>query len=339
MNQSTEDNRRARQALKPVEKVVVGSSLQEGSDMVVGAAIDVARAVTGHLTILHALSMDALMPRFGAGWAESDFYRKWSDLQRDELASQIDRLGAAMPTKIRVDLGSPHRVILDSAERLGADMIVIGASERGRFARILGGTADRILRRAQCPVLVVRGDWQFPIKRVLAPVDFSLLSADALECGLGFLLQIGSPAPQVELFFAVSELQCSMSEPFSPGQIDKLANQELKRFGRQAAETWSSELSCHVAVGSPANEILREAERFEADLVVLSTHGQGGVERALLGSVARAVATEAGRAVLFIPPEVALGASVAEAVLEQTGPRWRVPATEQVTTADGGDVS
>ncbi|MCP4205004.1 MAG: universal stress protein [bacterium] len=339
MDQPRPEGRRARIALKPIETVVVGTSLLEGSDVVVGAALDVARAVKGRLNIVHSLPLDALVPRFGTGWAESDFYRKWSEMQRAELISQIERLDITVAMESRVESGTPHRVILDNADRLGAELIVIGASERGRFAKVLGGTADRILRQAKCPVLVVRGDWRFPIERVLAPVDFSLLSGDALECGLGFLLQIGVPAPKVELFFAVSELLLSLSEPFSSDQLEKFATQELTRFGREAAGTCSAQLSSRIAVGRPADEILQAAEQFQSDLVVLGTHGQGGVERALLGSVARVVATEAGCAVLFIPPEIALGASVAEAVIEQTEPRWREPSAENVKTADKGGVS
>lgn len=321
-SRESENDERARIALKPIKQVVVGTSLQEGSDEIVRAARDVARSVDGRLTLVHSLAADAMVPAFGTGWPDADFYRSWSEMQKAELGAQIERVGIAVPMAYRVESGAPHRVIADAAQETGADLIVIGASDRGRLTRFLGGTADRVLRRAQCPVLVIRGDWTFPIERVLIPVDFSLLSGEALDCGLSFLFQIGSQEPQVELFYAVSEPLRALAEPFTAGQVEKFASQELERFGRESAGECSVDLSYQVAVGGAASEILREADRFEADLVVVGTNGQGGVERALLGSVAKAVATESGRPVLFIPPDVAIGASVAEAVLEQTEPRW-----------------
>jgi len=329
-------DRRALVALKPIENIVVGTSLRTGSDAVVGAAADIARELGASLTILHSLPSEALVPRFGTSWHESEFHRRWFEMQRDELAAQIERLGIAGPVSSRVASGSAHRAILEAAESCGADLIVIGASDRGRFARFLGGTADRVLRQAHCPVLVVRGDWRFPIERVLVPVDFSLLSAEALDCGLGFLAQLKAERPLVELFFAVSELQHSGSEPFTPGRIEAYAQDELERFGRESTAASAGNFECRVAMGAPAREILREVERFHAQLLVVATNGRGGVERALLGSVARAVATEAACAVLFIPPDIAFGAAVAEAVLEQTEPVWLDPPGTSETVERSG---
>lgn len=338
MSARSEETERARVALKPIETVLVGSSLLDASDPVVRAAADVAAAASGRLAILHALPMDELLPRIGDGWSDADFPGRRIDLLGQGLEAQIARLDITVPTTSRVSNGSPHREILRTAESMGADLIVVGASDRGGFSKFLGGTADRVLRGAHCPVLVVRGEWRFPIGKVVAPVDFSLLSADALDCALGFLLQIDESAPEVELFFAVSELQQSMAEPFTPDQIGRFALQELRNFGVEHVGSSPARLSYKVAVGPPAREILREAEELAAGLLVIGTHGQGGVERAFLGSVARAVATEAACPVLVIPPEVAMGASVAEAVLEQTEPRWRAPESAGNGTPEGRGV-
>ena len=51
-----------------------------------------------------------------------------------------------------------------------------------------------------------------------------------------------------------------------------------------------------------ANRIIEFAERADADLVVLGTHGYGAAKRALVGGVASAVAREASCAVLLVPP-------------------------------------
>jgi nucleotide-binding universal stress UspA family protein len=61
-----------------------------------------------------------------------------------------------------------------------------------------------------------------------------------------------------------------------------------------------------VLSGEPRVEILRELEERPADLVVLGTHGRGGWDRLVLGSVASTVARKALCSVLVVPPEAAL---------------------------------
>jgi nucleotide-binding universal stress UspA family protein len=57
-----------------------------------------------------------------------------------------------------------------------------------------------------------------------------------------------------------------------------------------------------------AAEVVRYARDEDADLLVLATHGYGAVKRALLGSVASAVARDAHCCVLMVPPALWGGA-------------------------------
>ena len=57
-----------------------------------------------------------------------------------------------------------------------------------------------------------------------------------------------------------------------------------------------------VKIGQPANEILKLARVEKADLIVLSTHGRGGIKRAILGSVADEVVRKFTGKVLVVHP-------------------------------------
>src|SRR5437763_4428308 len=88
-------------------------------------------------------------------------------------------------------------------------MIVVGAAEAPRLARVFGSTADRVVRKASCPVLVVRGELPAPPRRVLFPVDLSPLSSEAFTLGLDWLAQIapaaaGAAPIQVEALYVVN---------------------------------------------------------------------------------------------------------------------------------------
>ena len=72
--------------------------------------------------------------------------------------------------------------------------------------------------------------------------------------------------------------------------------------------------------------IARLTER-PVDLVILGTHGRGGLDRLMIGSVAATVARKALCSVLVISPGAALAEGLSDAVTAQTMPAWhREPA-------------
>jgi nucleotide-binding universal stress UspA family protein len=85
---------------------------------------------------------------------------------------------------------------------------------------------------------------------------------------------------------------------------------ELVNAARHTLQNHSDELvpeevpkTLSVAAGDPAYEILRMAEKFEADLIVIATHGRGGWRHYLFGSVADKVVRQAKSPVLVVHQE------------------------------------
>ena len=73
----------------------------------------------------------------------------WSDLEPNELALQGKIVGC------EVREGSPAQTILERAEALECDMIVMGAHEKGWLQALLGSVAKEVLRDSRIPILVV----------------------------------------------------------------------------------------------------------------------------------------------------------------------------------------
>lgn len=69
---------------------------------------------------------------------------------------------------------------------------------------------------------------------------------------------------------------------------------------RETAEADGVEITCRVLEGSPAREIVQYADDRECDLVVMGTHGRGGINRLLLGSVAEQVVRTSSVPVLTV---------------------------------------
>lgn len=314
----TIENRPSPQARspRPLRTVLIGTSLGEESDQVVRAGLAVARAAGARVHLLHAAPLEPMPIGFdiGAGFAlEGELI----DRIQKSLADQVARLGLQAPelASSEVRTGAPYRILAEAAEQIEADLIVLGATECGPLsAELLGSTADRVLRKADCPVLIVRGELPVPPRQVLAPVDLSPLSEKAFRDGLHLLAQLaGSQAGtdiQVRVLYALSFLDALEVRQRTGGtpleQIEGVATEELRRFVDANRPAAPFQVDAAVVQGEPRVEILRELEARPADLVVLGTHGRGGMDRLMLGSVASTVSRKAPCSVLVITPEAAL---------------------------------
>jgi nucleotide-binding universal stress UspA family protein len=123
-------------------------------------AIAMARLLGAELIILHVLVEGMLYGETPFGRAELeriyDAQRDWAQRAVDERVAAARAAGVVTRGVLRA--GVPADEIARTAEDEKAAMIVIGTHGRGGFQRLmLGSVADRVLRRATCPVLAVRG--------------------------------------------------------------------------------------------------------------------------------------------------------------------------------------
>lgn len=291
--------------------VLIGTSLTEASDPVVRSGVLLARRAGAKIHLAHACAPPlsyggaSFFPDFSVGEV---LKAERAALQR-QLDDQLARLGIdrAELAAIHLEVGPAHRFLVEIAGKIGADLIVVGSSESPWLAKVFGSTADRVLRKATCPVLVVRDQLRLPLQRVLLPVDLSSLSAEAFEAGLRFLVSIGDGAPPVvEALFVMTEFdRQALSARATETLVEQLARQELERFVTQHAAGVPWKIETLVESGYVDSGILDRIEAWEPDLVLLGTHGRSGFERFLLGSVASTVIRQGASNVLVIPPQAA----------------------------------
>lgn len=315
-------------SLRPLRTVLIGTSLGEESDQVVRAGLGVARAANARVFLLHATPIEPMPVGFDVG-AVPALEQERIEQCTGELRRQVERLGLGEPelAGFNVLVGAPHRVLTDNAEELDADLIVVGATGSGPLsAELLGSTADRVVRKAPCPVLVVRDGLPVPPRRVLAPVDLSDLSGDAFRCGLHLLAQIADPrALQVQAVYALSFMDSLVIREQAGGvpleQTESLAAEALQRFVLEHRPDVPFHVETAVLTGEAREAILQALGQHPADLLILGTHGRGGWDRLVLGSVASTVTRKAPCSVLLISPEAAQAEGLADTA---TDPQPRV---------------
>lgn len=284
--------------------VLIGTSLGEESDAIVRTGVEIARAAGATAWLVHAYMPPAFLPEFGT------LDRVWIEEQGEVLTKELDaqarRTGLAdLPgfasDRLRLAIGAPYRNLVELAGQIHAGLIVVGASEVGALRHFLGSTADGVMRKALCPVLVVRPGAAFPPIRVEIPVDLSPVAAQAVRTGLDFLTLMGVKPIETEVLFVLNPLELAGSIHFTPEQIERFAKDELNRF--LEVNGWGAGSGvAHVRTGYPREEILGALEERRVDLAVLGTHGRKGFERLMLGSVAAAVAHHATCNLLIVPP-------------------------------------
>jgi nucleotide-binding universal stress UspA family protein len=228
--------------------------------------------------------------------------RVW-EIERQQAESYLEpraaRLRAAdLDVAIAVRLGSPPEMIVDAAKDWHANFIAMathGASGLGRWA--LGSVTDKVVQATTTPVLVVRGAEDAHAaphapKRILVPLDGSSLAKQALPIAGG--LAMHAPAELILLrVVAPAELD-SAFRPLDPpiSWHDKIVFGPCEQAARDleacAVNLRREQIAATsvVVVDHIAEAIVDEAARREVDLIVMATHGYGGLKRWALGSVA-----------------------------------------------------
>jgi nucleotide-binding universal stress UspA family protein len=204
--------------------------------------------------------------------------------------------------------GDPATEIAKLAGERSADLIVMSTHGRSGLGRaLLGSVADTLVRRTALPLLLVRAGlpldrWEHGLRRILVPLDGSELAEAALPrvaalaqasgARVTLLQVVGPPTPELQPY-EVAVL---------PEDDEALAEQ-ARRYLAGAAARLSERgvgVESEVAFGWPAERIGAAAAEHHADLIAMSTHGRGGLDRLIVGSVADRVLRRAEVPVLLV---------------------------------------
>ncbi len=144
---------------------------------------------------------------------------------------------------------------------------------------------------------------QIEIEKILCPVDFSDSSDHALRYARAFSEAYGSELHLlhvIEVPYLPSYSTYGVPEMYFPMEdIQKECNETLdKLFEKYGGENYNIDGS--VIVGTAFLEIVKKAKEGEFDLIVLGTHGRGGLKHLLIGSVAEKVVRKAPCPVLTV---------------------------------------
>jgi universal stress protein A len=144
------------------KKYLVPVDFSKPSDVAVDLAIKMAKENKGKLLLVHVIPTSAAMMT-GPEAASATMIVEIENAQLNEARAQMDKLVRKKKlkpesfTSMIIRRGDPAQVIANQAKKQRATMIVMGSHGRTGLKRlILGSIAERTLRYARCPVLIVK---------------------------------------------------------------------------------------------------------------------------------------------------------------------------------------
>ncbi len=192
-----------------------------------------------------------------------------------ELRSQAQAASVTIALHLRRG-EEPYREIVDEAQALGTEMIIIRRRGKRSFLAnlLVGEMVSKVVAHAPCHVLIVPQAARMWGQRVLAAVEPTPQGRQIVATAMAVAAECDLPLNVVSV--AGGDSQRAPAESFVA---------EMVRQAQQAGVTAQGE----VRIGKPFTEILTAAAACRADLIVMGSRSDSRIGRALVGGVAQKV--------------------------------------------------
>jgi nucleotide-binding universal stress UspA family protein len=283
-------------AMVKIERIVCPVDFSDYSTKAYDYAYSLARHYGAKLIVEHVVQpLTVAYPYYG--FPESTAYDVYGSIASDAEQRLKELVHArswdGLQPEWVVQKGLAADAILGFAETQSASLIVMGTHGRRGLDRVtMGSVAERVLRKSQCPVLVVRKpahDFVDPkdltdpvhLHKILLCTDFSDYSLRALDYAFSLAMEYNA---ELTLLHVLENVHSSTDL----GSAVAEAKQCLDNSVPKDAANWCKFKSV-VRIGKPYQEIVQLALEMECDLVILGVRGRNALNLVLFGSTSHRV--------------------------------------------------
>lgn len=288
-----------------------GSRLAEAA---VPPAIALGRAFGATVTLLHVLEHRPPETVHGEPHLTEE---ESAEAYLDRVAQRFVAAGVAVAVHVHANPENDvARSIVAHAAELGTDLVVLTAhGKSGLRGFLFGSIAQQVVRRGAEPVFMVQGaspseaERPFVCRTIAVPLNGTAEAEAALPEAAIFARSL---AAALHLIYAVPTVETVGSEQAAtavlvPGTtraiLDLQQTEASAYLARMTRALDDADLTVTAAVvrGEPATQVVTEAERVGADLLVLATHGRSGLGGLWAGSIGTRVLSRFRRPLLLVP--------------------------------------
>lgn len=298
-------------------RIILGTDGSEGARWAAETLVALPLASPAEVTVLAAV--DVPEPSFTSvtPMARRAYSQALATMRREaeeEALHALDTTGQILDGHLvsittRLTHGPAETAIIEMAERLRADLVVVGSRGLGPVKEfLLGNVSQQVIRSAPCSVLIARGPVG-PVRRVLIGMDGSVHA----EAATRFVSDLPLPSEASVHLCAVAE-----APTFGPGkvatpqelaaalrtiaEVGRASADRVLAEGRRLLAAVGCEITTSMRAGHPVDHLLAAIREFRPDLAVIGAKGRTGAKSFALGSVAQMVLKYASCSVLVVRP-------------------------------------
>jgi nucleotide-binding universal stress UspA family protein len=245
---------------------------------------------------------------------DDDQPKELVELEQREAERIIAEQMTAVPelrsvaSRSMVVTGDPFDGILRAAATIKADLVVMGAHRKQLLRDIfIGTTIERVIRTGPFPVLMVNNEAQQRYERVLAAVDLSEPSANALRVAHATGIMNEAQTTVLHAFLPSGKGKLFVAGADKASVESYVASERQRAMDDLAAFLVANDLSHHrwslrPEEGGAIYAISRAVREMRPDLLIMGTHGRSAVLKALIGSVTEEALRTLNVDILAVPP-------------------------------------
>ena len=252
-------------------------------------ARQLAEACRGQLVLLHV--KPTIVEAYQSMVPELAAYVSWDERSLSETFNDFSGDWSGRYEKI-ISGGTPHEEILRIADQMESNVIVMGAKGLSRVERfLLGGTTEKVVRRANCPVLTVHdGDPHLPAERILFPTDLSDYAKKIWPLVAGL----------AQLFHAKVHIAHILDLKHAPEK--RRRDEPLRNFVQQLETSVQQQITLGLETSGIDHEIIVQehphgaaaglmelAEARRIDLIIMPAHGKHAMLPPFIGGITERV--------------------------------------------------
>jgi nucleotide-binding universal stress UspA family protein len=292
--------------MKSLKRILVATDLSKKSNDTLKRAIELAQINKATLFLIHVVHKTVFDKVIGqivpAAKKIMVSPKEWANHMLQEKVASLSKHKIKMKTVVLT--GEVPTQILRFSKDNQIDLMVVGAhGEHPVHDWFIGSTAETIIKKSSCPVLVVKQKPKKQYQKIIVPVDFSIVSQQAAQ----FAKQV-LPKSQIHFLHVEENWYQNVSEFEDVSnlslQIPKktltLLQSQMKNFLKKSG--FKTNLFT-IKSGYPASVIVNEAAKQRQDLIVMGTEGFSKKHYLLIGRVANRVLYDTRLDIMLVPPQ------------------------------------
>ena len=252
-------------------------------------AAKMASLFNDQITLLHIMETGGIfsfLDKSNRELMEVGIQKKFADLE-GELKKQY----ANIEVNHLIKEGRPHKVIVETADELNCDSIVMGSNGEAGIEKIIGSTASRVITASNVPVFVVKSSPKRPnYNKIVLPIDLTKETKQKVSMAIHLAQKFNSEIHVEGDEFLRNKINANMR------QVESILTKNNVK--------WVSKITDDKNYpGNIGLDTIKYADDVDADLIMIMTQQETGFTELFLGSYAQQVINNSNVPVMCINPK------------------------------------